>query len=75
MDSGQDAKASQTQALEAMATALRALKDAKKAGADVKPYRPRMKDCLRAFEAGDYAAAIAMADQVLLEVADLPRRS
>lgn len=74
MDPALSANASQVDALQAMTTALRALKAAKEEGADVKPYRQRMKDCARSFMAGDYPAAATKASQILEEVAALPRR-
>jgi hypothetical protein len=60
--------ASKTEALEAMVRALKVLKQAKKQGVDVKPYRARMKEAYRLFEAGDTHGVIVQMEQIIAEV-------
>jgi hypothetical protein len=56
------------EAMEAMARALRVLKQAKKRGVDVKPYRRRMKEALRLFQAGEYGGIVERMEQIIAEV-------
>ncbi|TLZ43052.1 MAG: hypothetical protein E6K19_08005 [Methanobacteriota archaeon] len=65
--------ASKTGALEAMVRALKVLKQAKKQGVDVKPYRRRMKEAIRLFEAGDYRGLIVRMEQIVAEVTGSPQ--
>ncbi len=64
--------ADQLQVLGLMKDAMKALKEAKSRGVDVKPAKPLMKHCVRAFTAGDYAEAARAAEEVLRRYGSMP---
>jgi len=51
-------------ALERISAAMKLLKQAKRRGVDVKPARPLVAECAKAFKSRDYAGAIRLADGV-----------
>lgn len=53
------------EALNRVARAMRHLKQAKRLGVNVKPEKPRIKECAQAIRSGDYARAIELADDLL----------
>jgi hypothetical protein len=64
--------ASKTEALEAIVRAVKVLQQAKKRGVDVKPYRKRVKEATRLFEAGDYRNFAIRMEEIIAEVTGIP---
>jgi hypothetical protein len=60
--------ASAKEAMETMVRAFRVLKQAKRRGVDVKPYRRRLKEATKLFQAGDYRTMIDRIEQIIAEV-------
>jgi hypothetical protein len=72
VDLGDTLDASRREALEATVRAFKVLKQAKNQGVDVKPYRKRVKEATRLFEAGDYRNFVIRLEQIIAEVTGIP---